>query len=212
MNGFRRLLRDLTGGNDQQLVTLLLEQTSATTAGGELARALVSGDVTPAEARDRMREIEHRGDDAREQLVHEMSRTLTAPMDREDLFRSSRSIDDVLDNFRDFVREFELFGLEHAPVLEPLVRAILEGLVELERSVNALVDDPARVAHGALAAKKASSHVRRAYQSGVAALLEDEITADKLKKRELLRRLDVVGLRLGEAADALADGAMKRAH
>jgi len=31
-----------------------------------------------------------------------------------------------------------------------------------------------------------------------------------LKSRELLRRLDVVGLRLNEAADVLSDAAVKR--
>ena len=34
---------------------------------------------------------------------------LVTPVDREDLFRLSRSIDDVLDNLRDFVREWDLY-------------------------------------------------------------------------------------------------------
>jgi hypothetical protein len=33
-----------------------------------------------------------------------------------------------------------------------------------------------------------------------------------MKARDLLRRLDVVGLRLNEAADALADAAVKRSE
>jgi uncharacterized protein len=88
-------------------------------------------------------DVEHRGDRARGGFVH----ALAPPLDREDLFRVSRSVDDVLDNLRDFARELELFAVSDVAML---------------------------------------------------------------KRRELLRRLDVVGLRLGEAADALADGAVKR--
>jgi hypothetical protein len=48
----------------------------------------------------------------------------------------------------------------------------------------------------------------------MARLLADDgpVTAATLRRRELLRRVDVIGLRLGEAANALADGAVKRSH
>ncbi len=44
----------------------------------------------------------------------------------------------------------------------------------------------------------------------IAELLVGEVDVQMLRQRELLRRLDVVGLRFGEAADALADGSLKR--
>jgi hypothetical protein len=46
----------------------------------------------------------------------------------------------------------------------------------------------------------------------VASLFEQEVSTELLKRRELLRRLDVVGLRLGECADALSDAMLKRSH
>lgn len=44
----------------------------------------------------------------------------------------------------------------------------------------------------------------------LADVLEGDVTTGMLRRRELLRRLDVVGLRFGEAVDALADAAVKR--
>jgi hypothetical protein len=41
-------------------------------------------------------------------------------------------------------------------------------------------------------------------------LHEEEVTMRTLRQRELLRRLDIAGIRLGEAADALTSGALKR--
>ncbi|MGB9112968.1 MAG: hypothetical protein WCF24_09615 [Acidimicrobiales bacterium] len=44
----------------------------------------------------------------------------------------------------------------------------------------------------------------------VGAVLTEEVTPEVLKRRELLRRLDIVGLRLGEATDTFSDALVKR--
>jgi hypothetical protein len=66
------------------------------------------------------------------------------------------------------------------------------------------------VARGALAAHKRAGRVRHLYGIGLAEILSGEITGPVFKSRELLRRLDVVGLRMAECADALADAMLKR--
>ena len=76
--------------------------------------------------------------------------------------------------------------------------------------VAAVRDDPWGIRDATLRVKK--NEIRPRYQLAMAELLADPVTAQTLKVRESLRRLDVVGLRLGEAADALADGAMKRSR
>jgi uncharacterized protein len=171
------------------------------------------GRTPPAKARTEMGAIEHLGDQHRSVLVEALSHALITPFDREDLFRLSRSIDDVLDNLRDFVREYDLF---HAPPGEAFASVLVpieEALVQLREAVGRILESPAGLTRGALAAKKVGNTVRQEYQTALAELFDaSEVTMDVLKCRELLRRLDVVGLRLGESADALADGAMKRSH
>ena len=63
-----------------------------------------------------------------------------------------------------------------------------------------------------LAARKAVGRVRRRYQVELARIFAEPLSPETLKRRELLRRLDVVALRLGEAVDALADGELKRSR
>jgi hypothetical protein len=83
--------------------------------------------------------------------------------------------------------------------------------VECLRPALEQLDGPRGKARQAtLATRKAAGQVRRLYQQQLAELLTEPLDNETLKRRELLRRLDVVGLRLGEAADALADGALKR--
>lgn len=213
MKRLRRTVKDLLGTNDAQIVGCLRAQTDAAIEGAEVAAKLVAGGLDVATASTTIGRVEHEGDRARGRLVEGLRTALTTPFDREDLFRLSRSIDDVLDNLRDFVREFELHeapdGFRFVPVLEEIVTSVLR----LGEAIDALIDQPETLTRGALAAKKAGNGVRQAYQHAIAELFAgDEVTMHVLRCRELLRRLDVVGLRLGEAADALADGAMKRSH
>jgi hypothetical protein len=63
---------------------------------------------------------------------------------------------------------------------------------------------------GAVAVLSARSFVVGRSPVAVGQLFEGEIDRITLKRRELLRRLDLVGLDLGYAADALADGRLKR--
>lgn len=210
MGRLRHLVDVLTGRTDQQLVQALTGQLAATMEGARLAQSMVGRHSSRACAHARMGTVEHVGDTHRGRLVEVLSHSLATPVDREDLFRLSRSIDDVLDTLRDFVRESHLYRVRDQSCFAPMLEQIVDGISDLGLAVDDLVGSPAQVTSSALRAKKAGGLVCRMYQYEIAQLLSDEMSAETLKTRELLRRLEIVGTRLGDAADALADGAMKR--
>jgi uncharacterized protein len=213
MGRLKPLIRDLSGGSSSQITARLGGQVAAAIEGARLARSAVQRQVPSEEARDQIGVVEHQGDDERAQLVALLAESLVTPIDREDLFRLSRSIDDVLDNLRDFVREYDLLRVDCQQIFPALLDAIEVALENLGEAVEHIDEDPEMASPGALAAKKEGNTIRQLYQLGVAQVLDEAVvTPDMLKRRELLRRLDIVGLRLGEAADALADGAVKRSH
>jgi uncharacterized protein Yka (UPF0111/DUF47 family) len=210
--GVTRLARDLTGRSTDDLIALLDTQLECTERGARLVAALAKGSMSSEDARESMRELEHDGDQARANLVTTLGRVLTTPIDAEDIFRLSRSIDDVLDNLRDFVREVDLYQPEALDFALPLSESLVEGLERLRPALGELEGPRGRARQATLATRKAAGQVRRLYQTQLAELLNAPLDNETLKRRELLRRLDVVGLRLGEAADALADGALKRSR
>jgi uncharacterized protein len=205
-------VRQITGATDSASVGHLKAQITAALEGADVAKQAITGQVASEQARETISDIEHAGDTERAQLVEILHNSFITPFDREDLFRLSRSIDDVLDNLRDFVREVDLMSVKEECHFGDILEAICGALRQLSDAVDEMLKDMSNVATGALAAKKGGNHIRQLYQIAVADLLSGDFSMDILKKRELLRRLDVVGLRLGEAADALADGAMKRSH
>lgn len=211
VHGMSRLARDLTGRSADRLITLIAEQVEVTCRGFELVDQLTQGRVASTEARELMRDLEHEGDASRAELVSHLGTVLSTPIDAEDLFRLSRSVDDVLDNLRDFVREVDLFQPADLRFEQPVVFALALGIRSLGTSVDCLHEARGTATQDAtLATRKAAGNARRLYQDQLATLFERALDGETLQHRELLRRLDVVGLRLCEAADALADGMLKR--
>jgi Phosphate transport regulator (distant homolog of PhoU) len=215
VRGLRRLAQawaDLRGKSARLVVDLVCAQIAIARSGAELARATAAGTVDRARARAEMAEVEHKGDAARASLVRVLGRVLVTPIDREDLYRLSRSVDDVLDQLRDYVREIDLFGPRDLSfAVEPL-EALIDGLDRLETAARMMIEAPASVTTAALATRKACTRVRQLHQSRLSTLLAGPPTVDMLRERELLARLDGVGRRLREAADALADAMLKRNH
>ncbi|GAA1718811.1 DUF47 family protein [Nonomuraea bangladeshensis] len=207
-----RWIRDLISGRmDAGVTEALLGQLEATKEGAWLAMAMIGGEVGRTGAHERMRSIEHLGDEERARLVDELQSALVTPIDREDLFRLSRSIDDVLDSLRDFVRESHLYRVPEQIRFTPMLDQVIVGIDALEQAVRDLAASPSAVEVDALEAKKAGGAIRRMYQYEISRIFSgDELTPEKMKERELVRRLEIVGVAIGEAADAIADGAMKR--
>lgn len=213
MNGrLNRFLRNLSGRSDQALVAPLLAQLEATSRAIALAQSMAAGEIDADEGNRRIGEIESEGDDARRALIEELRHTLAVPIDREDINRLSRSVDDILDNVRDLAREFHLYQLQREPLLLEAISNLEAGVRGLVSATQCLLDRPHDAARQAAEAKK--NDVRRSYQRAMAELLTstDLVDTTLLRRRELLRRIDITGLRLAEAADALADGAVKRSH
>lgn len=210
MKRLRRIRDLMTGRMDSALTEALLGQLEATKEGAWLAMAMIGGEVGRTGAHEQMRAIEHLGDEERRRLVEELRNALVTPIDREDLFRLSRSIDDVLDSLRDFVRESHLYRVPDQIRFSPLLDQVIVGIDALENAVRDLASRPSAVVQDALEAKKVGGAIRRMYQYEISRIFSGELTAEAMKERELVRRLEIVGMAIGEAADAIADGAMKR--
>lgn len=211
VGSLRGRLRAMAGRHGERLYGSIGAQVSVARQAAELSRALVRFELPSDEARTQMTGLEHLGDEHRAALVLGMTNTLVTPIDREDLFRLSRAIDDVLDALRDFVREFDMFEAVPICSMEPLLEPIHGGLGELDLAIRTLRDQPQEAFSVSLRTKKRAGNVRQAYQEVLAEVLRTQpFDIAMFKNLELLRRLDAAGLSLHDAADALADGALKR--
>ena len=205
---------ELAGRARAQLLAPLLGQLDTVRTATALSASVVDGTRPPERARRTMQELRGRSDRHRSELSELLHRALSAPIDREDLYRLSRALDDVLGNLGDFIREVSLFTVGDLSDCAGLFGPLDTAVGELRRGVELLASGrhtAVAAAEAAQRARGASETLREAYERALCDLLNAEhLDPELLKRRELLRRLDVVGLRIASAANILADGCIKR--
>ncbi|PHP52047.1 DUF47 domain-containing protein [Actinomyces ruminis] len=195
-------------GRRQTLVGTLSAQAALAIEGVELALHACEADAELDELVQRIEQVERQGDATRLQFVHLLSTRVVTPLDREDMFRFSRCLDEVLTNTRDFVRETRAWQVQPDVHSRAGLEHIRRGLEQL---VGAMDTSSGRInRERCTAARKEGRRVREQYDDGLRQLFVGELSMEALARRELLRRVDVIGLRLIEAIDAVVDGIVKR--
>ena len=192
----------------ESVQALLVRQVDVAAEALEVANQVLSREADAQASRKTMRTIEHEGDDARIDLTERVEAAFAVPLEREDLIRASRALDDVTDNLRDLVREMAKWdvktGLWSRDALGPGETALASIRVAVE------VADTEEARNACFSARFQARQLRRKYQNGLARVFSDELTMETLKRREMLRRIDTVGVLITAAADALLDGMVKR--
>lgn len=189
----------------------LIAQADKTRAGLEmLERYFKSHDVEDAR---RVEQIEKEADELRRILIDDLNRAFVTPIDREDLFALSRTIDDVLDYAYSTVDEVQLFQLEPTDLMRKMVSILREAADELHLGVVQLRDRPQVALQHATRAKKLENRAEGLYREALAELFQQPKTLDDvmlmLKRREVYRHLSNAADRGDEAANIISDIVVK---
>lgn len=167
-----------------------------------------SGDARLA---DRVAELEDEADACRKTLGEWLSEAFVTPMNREDLDRMSRSIDEVVDYLHSTVEEIRVFAIDTDDVIRDMAAQLLWGVRDLCRAVELLPGDRAGASDYAIAAKRSENEMEKIYREGVKDLCEGGDVREILLRREIYRHLSNAADRLDEAADELWMAILKHA-
>lgn len=165
-----------------------------------------------ADAR-RVEQIEKEADELRRILIDDLNRAFVTPIDREDLFTLSRTIDDVLDYAYTTVDEIELFQLEPTELMYKMVEILRLAAEELHLGVLQLRERPQVALQHAMRAKKLENRAEGLYREALAELFQQPKTLDDvmlmLKRREVYRHLSNAADRGDEAGNIISDIVVK---
>lgn len=189
----------------------LSQQADKTREGLEiLERYFKSHDANDAR---RVEQIEKEADELRRILIDDLNHAFVTPIDREDLFALSRTIDDVLDYAYSTVDEVQLFQLQPTELMRKMVGILREGADELHLGVLQLRERPQVALQHATRAKKLENRVEGMYREALAELFQEPKTLDDvmlmLKRREVYRHLSNAADRGDEAANIISDIVVK---
>jgi len=199
-------------GKKDRFIELLIKQAEFAVEG---LQALLKYVSEPDEAlAQRVSEIEKEADEVRRILIDELNRTFVTPLDREDIFALSLTVDDILDYANTTVEEMNMLEIKPNKFMERMVSLLTDAAKEIQLGVLRLEDHPNVANDHAVRAKALENRVETVYREAIADLFHlprdvDHIV-EMLKLREVYRHLSNAADRGDAAANVIGDIVVKK--
>lgn len=194
-----------------RFIELLIQQAGVTVQGMEGLVAYMQNH--PDDAANQVRKTEKEADEVRRILVDELNHTFVTPLDREDIFTLSRTVDDMLDYAYSTVDEMEILHVVPNPYLQRMASLLRDAAEEIRMAMLRLKDHPNVANDHAVRAKALENRMEGVYREAIAALFQGpqdvEHIVQMLKLREIYRHLSNAADRGDEAANVISDVVVK---
>jgi len=206
-------MRNFFKKRQNTFMKLIHEQAALTLAGLDALKAYMN-DQNSATAAELTRK-EKEADEVRRILIFELNKTFITPIDREDIFALSRTIDDVLDYAYSTLNEMEVLKVRPTPFMQRIASLLRDAAYELLQAVDRLEAHPGVANEHAQRAKALENRIEEVYREALADLFsgaeDTKHIVKMLKQREVYRHLSNAADRGDEAANVIADIVVKMA-
>ena len=194
-----------------RFVQLILKQSEFAVEGMETLLAYVR--EPEDELAEKLTRIEKEADEVRRILIDELNRTFVTPIDREDIFALSLTVDDVLDYAESTIEEMHLLDVAPNKFIERIVSLLTQAARELCLAVERIEDHPNVANDHAVRAKALENRVETVYREAIADLFrmprDIDHVVEMLKLREVYRHLSNAADRGDAAANVIGDIVVK---
>ncbi len=147
--------------------------------------------------------LEHEGDNIRQEIMMNLISTMITPFDREDIHDLSQAIDDIADYSENAIKEIRLYRITPDETIINMVKSLYEAVKILVDSIENLGSNNELCLSCALAAKSLENKIEGIYRRGIANL-SCELDIHKLiMLREIYRHLSNAADRVDMAANRI---------
>ena len=108
--------------------------------------------------------LQREAEEKRRLLLDELNKTFATPIDREDLYAMSKTMDDIMDYGKSTVEELEVFGLKPDAYLLKLAGCLAAGSGEILSAIERLERNPGVAMEHAVQAKKIENEMETIYR------------------------------------------------
>ncbi|MCM2323589.1 MAG: DUF47 family protein [Oligoflexia bacterium] len=202
-----RWFQDFLKPREDHFMAYLQQQAQLGVTGLEGLAAYMKSPTRENE--ERVNQAEKAADEVRRMLIDDLNRTFVTPIDREDLFMLSRTVDDILDYAHSTVEEMIELKIEPNEFLSQMAQLLLDASKEILLALQRLEKHPNVASEHARQAKRIENHIEKAYRRAVGELFSRPAVPEEivkmLKLREIYRHVSNAGDRADEAANVITD-------
>lgn len=180
--------------------------------GARLLDEMVATDPPLWERADAIKEVEHRCDNLTHELLKRLHRTFVTPLDREDIYAISRTLDDVMDAIDAAAGVIRRYRVEKIrPGVRELSRTIVDSTAALLAAMRAL-ERHHEVRDAVVEVNRLENEADRLHHQAVSDLfLEEKDPISVIKWKEILDYLEEATDRCEDVANLLEGVILKHA-
>jgi hypothetical protein len=175
-----------------------------------LEKLILGSKVERHDLAERLRDLEHKGDDRTHEIMRKVNATFVTPFDREDIYRLASRLDDVMDYFEAAGDLILLYELEVLPLEMHHMSEILVRGAELTAGAMPRLKSLAHLSDYWIEINRLENDADRLYRRFVARLFGGEYDAmTVMKMKEIAEQLEGAADALENVADTVESIAVK---
>lgn len=192
---------------------MFAEMSSNLTEGATVLRDLLQNYSNVTIGVQKIKDIEHKGDDMTHAVLIKLNQTFITPFDREDIHRLASSIDDVLDYVNSAADRLIMYKIKAVPQAAiDLANVIVKQGDELAHAVRLLEKNHQKVLDHCVEVNRLENEADRIARDAIGHLFEQETDPIHLIKiKELLEVLETATDKAEDAANVLETVILKSA-
>lgn len=192
---------------------MFAEMASNLTEGATTLRELLQHYNDVPSTVQKIKDIEHKGDDMTHAVVIKLNQTFITPFDREDIHQLASALDDVLDFINSAADRLLMYKITSAPIAATkLADVIVRQSEELSRAVLLLEKNQQKVLEHCVEVNRLENEADTVARDAIGQLFQSEKDPIQLIKiKELLEVLETATDKAEDAANVLETVILKSA-
>jgi hypothetical protein len=190
---------------------MFAEMSSNLTEGATALRDLLMNYQNVASGVQKVKDIEHKGDDLTHAVLIKLNQTFITPFDREDIHRLASSIDDVLDFVNSAADRLIMYKIKSVPnAAIELADIIVRQSDEISKAVHLLEKNPQKVLEYCVEVNRLENDADTVARDAIGKLFDNATDPIQLIKiKELLEVLETATDKAEDAANVLETVVLK---
>ncbi len=187
---------------------MLEHQSDVVVEGAEALLDLTKNFNQVAEKRDKIKDIEHRGDEIVHEVAEALNRTFVTPIDHDDLSKLTSRLDDILDYIEAASHRMWSYELKTMhPDMVRLAEVVLEASKEVRHAVYDLRDFKKKdeIFKHCIEVNRLENVGDDVTHVAVAGLFKKYDAVNIIKMKEILEQLEMATDKCEDAADVIKD-------
>lgn len=164
------------------------------------------------EKQQRIKDIEHQGDDFVHEIFEELNKTFITPIDHEDISALASAFDDVLDYIDGTATRLVLYEIEKPEEsMIKLAEVLVKQTTELNTALSGLrnIKNPKEIEKRCIEVNRLENVADDIYKTSVAQLFKRKDAIEIMKLKEVYERLEFATDKCEDAANVISDIVVK---